>query len=76
MTNKITIDESEPTDRAVKQFIKVERNLNKKLTKASSVATYDTHGTNHTQQIMMASGGLELAKNISNSGTKCIDIGD
>ena len=42
MTNKIQIEETEYLEKPRTKYIKVEQNLNKKLTKVSSAATYDT----------------------------------
>ena len=40
--NKITVDESLNVENGEKTHVHINKNLNKRLTKASSVATYDT----------------------------------
>ena len=42
MTRKTTIEQTEYLEKPATKYIQVQRNLTKKLTKASSVATFDT----------------------------------
>ena len=48
MMRNIKVDGTEYLEKPETRYIKVERNLNQKLTKASSVATYDTQHTHTT----------------------------
>ena len=79
MTQKVQIEETEFFENHKTQYIKVEQNLNKKLTKVSSAATYDTQHTQQTHQILRASGGLDdhvIMQHSSNSALKPLAAAD
>lgn len=59
MTRKTTIEQTEYLEKPGTKYIEVQRNLTKKLTKASSVATFDTQHTHQTHHFLKASGALE-----------------